>query len=192
MYKEIKPFYLASASPRRQQLLSQMGLQFSVIKPDIDEVVLPEELADHFVARMSSEKAKAVAASLEQNSVVLAADTIVVYEQQILQKPENKTNYINVLKCLSGKKHQVKTAVSVVCADRIETCVVTTEVEFKPISQQEIEDYWETGEPQDKAGSYAIQGIGGAFVKRVEGSVSSVIGLPLCETVALLREFAVK
>jgi septum formation protein len=187
-----KNLILASQSPRRHQLLSQLGYEFSVQASDIDEAVKPTELATEYVVRLAKEKAKKIFSSLSNteqiNNVVLGSDTCVVIDNHILGKPTDLADCVKTLSLLSDNQHQVLTAIAVVAQDKIVTKLVTTQVHFKVLSITEIEAYWLTGEPQDKAGSYAIQGIAGQFVKSINGSYSAVVGLPLYETAALLKE----
>ncbi|GAA0811829.1 Maf family protein [Colwellia asteriadis] len=186
-----KKLVLASQSPRRQQLLAQLGYQFAIQISDIDESVQQSEQAADYVVRLATEKAKAVFSTLssftQAQSLVLGSDTCVVINNAILGKPADLADCIYTLSLLSGKKHQVLTAIAVVTADKIVTKLVTTDVQFKVLSVAEMTAYWHTGEPQDKAGSYAIQGIGGQFVTSMTGSYSAVVGLPLYETAELLK-----
>ncbi|WP_261903552.1 Maf family protein [Vibrio fortis] len=186
---------LASGSPRRKELLTQLGYEFSVLVTDIEEQQQPDEDVQAYVQRLSLDKAKAalnLIAEREPNSdsiVVLGSDTVVVSQGQVLEKPSDLADCKRMLTQLSDQRHQVMTAVSVVSADKQKTEIVITDVWFKPLSEQEIEKYWQTGEPCDKAGSYGIQGLGGRFVTRIEGSYYAVVGLPLFETDQLLQEF---
>ncbi|WP_394244797.1 Maf family protein [Vibrio astriarenae] len=185
-----KPLVLASGSPRRSELLTQLGYQFSVVKPDVEEAQSAGESAQGYVARLSRDKAKAGFSLAENdNAVVIGSDTIVVSGDTVLEKPDNLAHSKQMLTQLSDSKHQVMTAVTVMSNTEIETSVVITDVWFKPLSDQEIEQYWQSGEPCDKAGSYGIQGLGGRFVTRIEGSYYAVVGLPLYETDQLLRKF---
>ena len=186
---------LASGSPRRKELLTQLGYEFSVLVTDIEEQQQPDEDAQAYVQRLSLDKAKAalnLIAEREPNSdsvVVLGSDSVVVSQGQVLEKPSDLVDCKRMLTQLSDQRHQVMTAVSVVSSDKQKTEIVITDVWFKPLSEQEIEKYWQTGEPCDKAGSYGIQGLGGRFVTRIEGSYYAVVGLPLFETDQLLQEF---
>lgn len=183
-----KPLILASASPRRKELLSQLGYRFTVKATNVEERREPHESADEYVARLSKDKAQA-ALDLEPSAIVIGSDTVVVCEQQVLEKPHDLEHARQMLQMLSGREHQVMTAVTVASQERHETVVVSTSVWFKTLSDKEIEQYWQTGEPCDKAGSYGIQGIGGRFVTRIEGSYHAVVGLPLFETDQLLQKF---
>ncbi|WCP66756.1 Maf family protein [Vibrio tubiashii] len=183
-----KPLILASGSPRRKELLSQLGYTFLVVKTDVEECRQSGESAFDYVSRLAKDKAMA-AVELEPNSVVIGSDTIVVCDQQVLEKPDDLAHAKQMLMALSGRAHQVMTAVTVATKEIQETVVVSTDVWFKNLSEQEIEQYWHTGEPCDKAGSYGIQGLGGRFVTRIEGSYYAVVGLPLYETDQLLHKF---
>ncbi len=183
---------LASQSPRRKELLQQLGYNFSCAPADIDESVLPAESPTQYVARLALEKANVIAKEQAQDVVVLGSDTSVVFDQHILGKPESLSDCIAILTMLSGNTHQVITAIAVVKAQQSQVVVVSTEVDFKILTEAEIKRYWHTGEPQDKAGAYGIQGIAGQFVKQIRGSYSAVVGLPLYETAQLLAEFGVK
>lgn len=180
---------LASQSPRRRELLQQLGYQFTCLPADIDERVLDDESPQQYVARLAIEKAQIIALQQSDDAVVLGSDTSVVFEQQILGKPTSLEHCIEMLSLLSGKKHQVLTAVAVVKAAQSHVILVSTDVYFKVLSTKEIIRYWHTGEPQDKAGAYGIQGIAGQFVTKIEGSYSAVVGLPLYETSQLLSGF---
>lgn len=181
---------LASQSPRRRELLTQLGYQFSVQASDIDETVEANESAHNYVLRLAKQKALHVFASLpkeqQENSYVLGSDTSVVFNGNILGKPDNEADCISTLSMLSDKQHQVLTAIALVSITGAEGQVIKTEVSFKTLTKAVISAYWLTGEPQDKAGSYGIQGIAGQFVKTINGSYSAVVGLPLYETAELL------
>ncbi len=182
------PLILASQSPRRKELLEQLGYQFQTISADIDETVLEGESPNDYVIRLAIEKAKVVAEKQVPDSVVLGSDTSVIFEDNILGKPENIEQCCQQLSMLSGNTHQVLTAIAAVKNTHIVSALISTDVTFKTLSLEEIKRYWHTGEPQDKAGSYGIQGIGGQFVKQIKGSYSAVVGLPLYETAKLLAE----
>lgn len=176
---------LASASPRRSELLRSVGLEFEVIPADIDESVLPGEIPTAYVARLSAEKAAAVARRVGSDVIVVAADTTVDIDGLILEKPVDAGDARRMLGLLSGRTHLVHTAVTVLPGS---TVVVETAVEFVELTPETMDWYVATGEPFDKAGGYAIQGAGGALVRRLDGSVTNVIGLPLAETLALISE----
>lgn len=181
---------LASASPRRKALLEQIGVPVRVLPCDIDETVRHGEPASAYVERMAREKA-AAASGLVEKEVILAADTVVVCNERVLGKPASREEALATLGLLSGNQHQVMTAVAVRLGTHERVIRVDTQVRFRRLGQSEISAYWDTGEPADKAGSYAIQGLGAVFVERIEGSYSAVVGLPLMETAALLAEFGV-
>ena len=192
---------LASASPRRSELLRQMALPFSVVIADIDESRLPGEVPAAYVERLAQEKSQAgyrlaaeqASASVnagqnagEARNIVLGADTIVVLDDEILGKPRGLTESTAMVTRLSGRTHQVFTGVAAFDGQRLESQVVVSEVTFQRMSEADIQAYVASGEGMDKAGSYGIQGIGGIFVERIEGSFSAVMGLPVAETEALL------
>ncbi|QIZ77908.1 Maf family protein [Ferrimonas lipolytica] len=182
--------YLASTSPRRQQLLAQLGYEFSLIKPELDETPLPDELAPELVIRLARGKAQAGLSLLTDGAAdayVLGSDTIVVVDGHILGKPKDSGDAKRMLQTLSNRGHQVMTAIAVASAAGTEHTLVVTDVQFCELSDSDIEQYWHTGEPADKAGSYGIQGIGGNFVSSISGSYSAVVGLPLVETKQLLE-----
>ncbi len=187
---------LASASPRRKELLSQIGVQFDVCAVDINETPFASEPAFSYVSRMATEKAlRCFALQKPTDSlVILGSDTTVIIDNDILGKPIDYQDCKKMLLQLSGKAHQVMTSVCILI-NRPESSgsspdifckVVTTDVFFKSISEKQIELYWQSGEPQDKAGSYGIQGFGAAFVERIQGSYSAVVGLPLAEVAEML------
>ncbi|MBA6414413.1 septum formation inhibitor Maf [Colwellia sp. 6M3] len=182
---------LASQSPRRKELLEQLGYHFTCLPADIDESVLAQETPEQYVSRLAIEKARVIAKQYDESVVVLGSDTSVIFGTHILGKPASLDECIAILSMLSGQTHQVITAVAVVKGERSEVLVVRTEVDFKVLTEQEISRYWRTGEPQDKAGAYGIQGIAGQFVKQIRGSYSAVVGLPLYETSQLLSLFGV-
>ena len=175
---------LASASPRRKALLASIGVAVEVMPSDVDETPLKGESAQTYVERLAS--AKAQAAVSRTALPVLGSDTAVVIDDQILGKPIDEHDAAVILKKLSGRRHNVLTAVAVAGPKGVLSCCVTTVVKMRVISQQEIADYWQTGEPVDKAGGYAIQGLAAVFVEEIKGSHSAVVGLPLYETTRLL------
>jgi septum formation protein len=181
--------YLASRSPRRAQLLKQIGVPFSLVNAEVEEIREAEESAEHYVLRLALEKAQAGFKNSDQTRPVLGADTIVVIDQQILEKPVDQFAAKKMLQLLSGRTHQVYTAIALVNSQFAKTQLVKTAVSFKGLSEQEIAQYWLTGEPLDKAAGYAIQGIAGKFVININGSYSAVVGLPLYETELLIKEF---
>lgn len=185
--------YLASGSPRRRELLAQIGVPFVTQSAAIDETALPDESAHGYVERLALEKARAGLACLKNQAdvLVLGADTAVVLDGQILGKPQDRAQALATLAALSGREHQVLTAVALVSPTREKVQVVVSRVHFRTLCLAEIEAYWASGEPQDKAGSYGIQGLAAVFVTRIEGSYSAVVGLPLCETAQMLNEFGI-
>ncbi|CED72367.1 Maf family protein [Aliivibrio wodanis] len=191
--------FLASGSPRRKELLAQLGYQFEILSVDVEEVHQAHETPLIYVERLSKDKAQAGVKFLvnerkiEQTKnifvPVLGSDTIVVIDGVILEKPKNFEDAKRMLLALSGRQHQVMTAVTLATPETTRTKTVITQVWFRVLSEQEIEQYWESGEPCDKAGSYGIQGSGGRFVSRIDGSYHAVMGLPLMETDQLLHQF---
>lgn len=181
---------LASSSPRRRELLDQIGVRYRVVEVSVPETPRPDEKPQDYVVRLAESKARA-GADIDAACPALGADTIVVIHDAILEKPRDRKHAADMLKRLSGDTHQVMTAVSVCHGERSKTLLNITEVDFRTISSEEIEQYWQTGEPRDKAGAYGIQGLAGIFVSQIRGSYSSVVGLPLYETQLLLREFSV-
>ena len=180
---------LASQSPRRRSFLEQLGYSFTCHAADIDESVHGDEPADDYVLRVAKAKVQEIAKQYDSATIVLGSDTCVAVDNHILGKPVDYQDYLRHMQLLSGKVHQVLTAVVLVQGERAEQVLVTTDVTFKALSEQEIEYYWRTGEPQDKAGSYGIQGFAGQFVESINGSYTSVVGLPLVETNQLLQAF---
>lgn len=178
---------LASASPRRSELLAGMGVPFTVQPAHIDETPRESEPPGAYVERLAREKALAVYAEHPQQ-LVLGSDTSVILDQTILGKPGDAAEARDMLTRLSGRTHQVITAIAVVTEGGCQSLQVLTEVTFRSLSEEEIAAYVATGEPMDKAGGYGIQGLGGIFVKQLKGSYSAVVGLPLQETAALLAD----
>ncbi|MNF47956.1 Maf-like protein YhdE [compost metagenome] len=185
--------YLASGSPRRRELLAQIGVPHVTLIVSIDEDALPGEAAIAYVERLAREKALAGLASLDASGAacVLGADTAVVLDGRILGKPVDREDALATLALLSGREHEVLTAVALADASRCEARVVSSRVRFRSITPPEREAYWASGEPVDKAGSYAIQGLGAVFVSHVQGSYSAVVGLPLLETAEMLAGFGI-
>ena len=181
--------YLASASPRRKQLLAQLDVVFEQFSTDIDESLLPGEEAEQFVCRLAEEKAIAGVQVAAQNYPVLGSDTVVVLDGKVLGKPKDLSDAKATLAALSGNTHQVMTAIAFASQQKVMSEVVITSVTFKQLSSAEIESYCATNEPFDKAGSYGIQGIAGRFVTNINGSYFAVMGLPLYETEQLLAKF---
>lgn len=181
---------LASASSRRHELLSHLLSNFEVQTADIDETPQSGELPSALVRRLAKSKALAIWHK-NPDAIVIGADTIVTLGHEIFGKPTSQNDSIAILKNLSAKRHTVMTGVAIISASKNLSKVVKTEVEFTSLSIEQIQNYWQTGEPQDKAGSYAIQGIGGKFVKQITGSYSNVVGLPLVETQLMLAEMGI-
>jgi septum formation protein len=179
-----KRLILASGSPRRAELLEQIHLDFEVSLPDVDETPLADETAETYVLRMARSKAEAV--HPEPDSVVLAADTVVVLDGRILGKPTGREEGIAMLRALGGREHLVLTAIAGRSLEAEASELVSTRVRFVPVDETLAEAYWATGEGVDKAGSYGIQGIGGILAESITGSYSAVVGLPLPETERLL------
>ena len=182
---------LASASPRRSELLKQIGITHVIKAVDIDETPWPHESPMVYVERVANEKAAACRALLNDDLPVLAADTSVICDGKILGKPDNQQHALEMLSLLSGRSHQVYSAVSLRGHQHWQALSVS-EVTFKPLSQADILAYWQTGEPRDKAGAYAIQGLGSVFIESITGSFSGVMGLPLFETAQLLAKQGIK
>ena len=180
---------LASSSPRRKELLQQVGLVFETYSPDIDESVLAGESPDQYVLRLAENKARAVFQQFT-NAVIIAADTTLSVDGMIIGKPESKAHAFEIWQSLSGRWHEVYTGVCVAAPEKIKSRVVTTRVEFQTLSRNDMEQYWASGEPVGKAGGYAIQGVAAKFIPRIEGSYSNVVGLPLHETLQLLQQIA--
>ena len=182
---------LASQSPRRQELLRQLGLQFDVCVADIEEGPRPQELPSAYAVRIALEKARAGAARYKGPLPVLGADTDVVLDGRVLGKPRDREDALAMLAALSDREHQVYSAVAVVQGARQATRLSVTQVRFGPIAPAAAAAYWASGEPADKAGAYGIQGLGAQFVREIRGSYSGVVGLPLYETVELLQAFGI-
>ncbi len=178
---------LASRSPRRRNLLAQAGIDFSVIPSSFDENSVKLSAPDVYVRQLAESKARDISAQYPV-SWVIGADTIVFIDDTILGKPASKSEARTMLKSLSGKTHQVLTGYCVCCqgSDRFFSDAVKTDVRFKKLTEKEIDWYINSGEPFGKAGAYAIQGIGAFLVKRIDGSYTNVVGLPICEVVELL------
>jgi septum formation protein len=185
--------YLASRSPRRGELLGQIGIHYEVLPSDVDESVHPGEAPEHYVLRLAREKALVCVRRIAQDGLpdlpVLAADTTVCIDGMILGKPEDDVDAAAMLRRMSNRWHAVHTAVAVAQGDRVEVALSSTQVELASLSEDEIAAYIASGEPRDKAGGYGIQGLAGTFVRRIEGSYSGVMGLPIYETAQLLKQF---
>jgi len=184
--------YLASASPRRQQILRQMGVSFKVIPQLVEEKKQCHELPDALVTRLALEKAEdGLKGQINQKIPVLGSDTIVVLDGKILGKPENRDQSINMLLNLSGRTHQVMTAVALADERETKKIISISDVTFSNIDRKTCENYWFSNEPLDKAGSYGIQGQAALFIKNISGSYSGVMGLPIYETGCLLKQFGI-
>jgi septum formation protein len=177
---------LASVSPRRRELLAQIGVPHVVVGADIDETFLPGETPRDYVSRLAREKALAIRRT-GQPLPVLAADTTVVVDGTVFGKPRDRDEGVDMLGELSGRAHQVLTAVALADARGVADRLSSSTVWFRSLSREECLAYWDTGEPRDKAGGYAIQGLGAVFIESLSGSYSGVMGLPLFETAELLR-----
>jgi len=178
--------HLASTSPRRREILAALALDFTTVHVEVDETPLDGEAPGDMVLRLAI--AKAEAAAIGPGHLALGADTAVVIDGRALGKPVDEADCLGMLASLSGRCHTVVTGVALSSADGTRTALSETDVYFREISRDEALAYWQSGEPCDKAGAYAIQGLGGAFVERIEGSYSGVVGLPVFETVALLNK----
>ena len=184
------PFlHLASTSPRRREILAALNLDFTIIHVDVDEFPLHGESPGDMVLRLA--KAKAEAADIAPEDLALGADTAVVIDGRALGKPVDESDCLAMLDALSGRGHKVVTGVALCGAGRTQTVLSETDVYFREIGRDEALAYWQSGEPCDKAGGYAIQGVGGTFIERIEGSYSGVVGLPVFETMALLKHVGI-
>ncbi|EKY1944832.1 Maf family protein [Cronobacter turicensis] len=181
--------YLASGSPRRQELLGMLGVTFERLVPGVEEQRALQEAPQDYVTRLARDKARAGVALAARDLPVLGADTIVVLNGDVLEKPRDAAHAAEMLRRLSGQTHEVMTAVALADKQRVRERLVMTRVTFRALTAQDIAAYVESGEPMDKAGAYGIQGLGGCFVRRIEGSYHAVVGLPLVETWELLSEF---
>ncbi|ALB65294.1 Maf family protein [Cronobacter dublinensis] len=181
--------YLASGSPRRQELLGMLGVSFERLVPGVEEQRAEKEAPQDYVTRLARDKARAGVALAARDLPVLGADTIVVLDGDVLEKPRDAAHAAEMLRRLSGQTHQVMTAVALADSLRVRERLVITRVTFRALTAQDIAAYVESGEPMDKAGAYGIQGLGGCFVRSIEGSYHAVVGLPLVETWELLSEF---
>ncbi len=184
--------HLASSSPRRRELLTALGLEFSHAGVAIDESALPGESVPDMVLRLATGKARSASDSGKYAVPVLGADTVVTLDDRVFGKPASKEDALKMLASLSGRSHLVLTGVAVVAQDELWTGLSQTEVQFREIEPDEAEAYWQSGEPAGKAGAYAVQGLGGIFVTAVHGSYTGVVGLPVFETADLLRRAGIK
>ncbi|MDO4500390.1 MAG: Maf family protein [Erysipelotrichaceae bacterium] len=179
---------LASGSPRRKELLSNLNIPFDIIVADIDESIDHSIPLRKEIERLSYEKAYAVFKDHE-DSTVIGSDTIVTLNEKHLGKPKNEEDAFNMLKELQNNKHAVITAVSIISKDKVDTFSVVSDVYFNEMSDEEIREYIKTGEPMDKAGAYAIQGIGSKFIKKIDGDYYAIMGLPVSEVYNKLKEY---
>ncbi len=180
--------HLASSSPRRHEILTAMGLRFTAAGVDIDETRYEGEPVADMVVRLAIAKAAAARENLDQSLPIIGADTAVVIGDQVLGKPGSQDEAVQMLASLSGRSHTVLTGVALDYAGVVRTTTSLTKVRFREISPDEAQSYWQSGEPLDKAGAYAVQGIAGIFVEELSGSYSGVVGLPVFETAALLAD----
>ncbi|MDG1121514.1 MAG: Maf family protein [Glaciecola sp.] len=194
LYNQQHALVLASASPRRVELLKQIGVEFTQAPANVNEDVQDNEPAADYVLRLAREKAFVIAFE-QPDKYVLGSDTTVHINGTILGKPVNFDDFMDMMSLLSGQTHEVITAVCIATVGTtgldMSEALVTSKVTFTELSQQQRLAYWESGEPIGKAGGYAIQGIGGQFVKHIDGSYSGIVGLPLAQTVACLQESGV-
>jgi septum formation protein len=187
--------YLASQSPRRAELLGQIGVDFEIHASEIDESRLASEPPQDYVCRMAQTKARVALSDIlktRDSCIVLAADTTIELDGDIIGKPADRSHCHCILQKLSGRQHQVLTAVALATEERLQYRLTRNRVHFRTLSRREIEAYCSTSEPMDKAGAYAIQGKAAVFVARLEGSYSAVMGLPLLETAELLSNAAIE
>lgn len=182
---------LASQSPRRKELLGQMGLSFTIVVPHIDEHMDRALAPDQLVEAISAEKAAAVAGQVGPDKVVIAADTVVVLDGAVLGKPMDEADAKRMLSALSGRHHQVYTGFTVRRGEKTITSSERSEVVFRELESSEIDAYVRTGEPMDKAGAYGIQGLGGLLVEGIRGDYFNVMGLPVCHLGQVLKEFGI-
>lgn len=187
-------FILGSQSPRRRELLTNAGIKFEIIKPNVDEIPKKGEKPVDFVRRASIDKLKDILDKTKPNkrTVILTADTIVVINKRILGKPVDSTDAFRMLKSLQNRWHIVYTAFSLYYMGKIITRVVKTDVRFRRLTDKEIKNYIKSGEPMDKAGAYAAQGIGATIIKEIRGSYTNVIGLPIAEVLKELKRLKIK
>ena len=179
--------HLASSSPRRRELLTALGLDFTYEGVALDESALPGEAASDLVSRLAAAKARTAFESGAHPVPVLGADTVVTLDERMFGKPASKEEALQMLASLSGRTHEVLSGIAVIANGDLETAISRTEVQFREIHPDEAEAYWQSGEPAGKAGAYAVQGLGGIFVSAINGSYTGVVGLPIFETARLLR-----
>ncbi|WP_051234768.1 Maf family protein [Marinimicrobium agarilyticum] len=187
--------YLASQSPRRRELLAQLGVNFDCLTLSVPEERAPDESPEAYVSRLALDKARSGWAHAREQGLapapVLGSDTIGVCLGKVLEKPLDRDHALTMWRLMSGRAHEVLTAVALCDGERERSALVRTRVFFRALDEAEMNAYWASGEPQDKAGGYGIQGLGGVFVERIEGSYSAVVGLPLAQTAELLNQFEI-
>ncbi|WP_369308692.1 nucleoside triphosphate pyrophosphatase [Providencia rettgeri] len=181
--------YLASGSPRRRELVQYLDYHFEILRPEVEEKWQQGETPEDYVQRLARDKSLAGVAIAPEDKPVLGADTIVVLEGKILEKPRDSQHAQEMLCALAGKTHQVMTAIALSNRQQTLHALIVTDVTFSGLSLLEIQDYIQSGEPMDKAGAYAIQGLGGRFIRKINGSYHGVVGLPLVETNELIQRF---
>jgi len=189
-----KKIILASASPRRKELLELIGLEFEVIPSQVEEDIENKPFSTELIENLAAEKAGDVAKKIANPAIVIGSDTVVIINKKILGKPKDKKDAFNMLKTLSGNTHKVVSAIAVIDTETGKTLKdsVISDVTFKKLSDEEINAYIETGEPMDKAGAYAIQGLGIMFVKSINGCYSNIVGISVFKLAEMLKEFGVK
>ncbi len=185
----MKKIILASASPRRKKLLEKINLKFEVIPSTVEENIKDEKFSSELIEQLALEKARDVAQKVKEPSVIIGSDTVVVLNKKILGKPTDKQDAFNMLKMLSGKTHQVISAIAIIDTESNKefTDHVSSNVTFKPLTNDEINNYLATSEPYDKAGSYAIQGYAGAFIKSISGCYTNIVGISTYKLVEMLQ-----
>jgi septum formation protein len=187
----MKKIILASKSPRRKQILQQVGLEFTVEVSDFDEAQVKFKTPEDLVEKLSLEKAKVIAGK-NPDAIIIGADTTVIYKNEIIGKPTSKQDAVRILKLLSGNIHEVVTGFTVISDKKSITKHVTSKVKFKKLSEVEIKAYVATGEPMDKAGGYGIQDKGGLFIENIQGDYFNVVGLPIFAVSEALKQFGVE
>lgn len=188
-----KKIILASQSPRRKWLLEQIGLDFEVVVPNFEENIEGKKFSRALIESLALQKAKSVAGSINEEALIISADTVVILGSKILGKPKDETDAENMLKQLSNRVHKVMTAIAIIDKYEDKTLINSTvsKVKFKKLTEREIKDYIKTGEPMDKAGAYGIQAYGSLFVEKVEGCYNNIVGLPLNLLGEMLKSFSV-
>lgn len=188
---QTKKLILASASPRRKELLENLGYEFQIIPADIDETVNGSKSPEEIVKELALQKASHIANNIDYPAVIIGSDTIVVIDNTILGKPENTEDAYKMLKLLSGRSHQVISGIAIIDTSNNNKIVesASSDVYFRPISEKEITDYISTKEPMDKAGAYAIQGLASTFIEKINGCYNNIVGLPLFKVTRALKEF---